>query len=137
MMRPRKHNVGPTILAAIGVLVMLTGLGLHWWRPDRHAIELIPQFIGAAIAFVGFYAMDPSRAKDGGGFLVDAGTKIVGVIRTGKRASDPVVTVTKSVEQPGAPAVEIPIEAIDAPADDIPPPVPPLGAIPAKERGDL
>ena len=100
-MRPRKHNVGPTLLAAIGILVMLTGLGLHWWfeaHGQTHTLEWIPQFIGAAIAFAGFYAMDPSRAKDGGGFLIDAGTRIVGLIRPGgRRATDPVVVTPAAV----------------------------------------
>ncbi len=135
MMTPkRRHSVGPALLAALGIAVMLTGIGLHWWRPDiHHEVEWVPQLIGAAIAFAGFYAMDPSRAKDGGGFLVDAGTRIVGVIRTGQRASDPVVTVTKSDEASSAPTVELPISDLELP----PPDVPPIDRIPAKERGDL
>lgn len=108
MMRPRKRNVGPTLLAVVGILVMLTGMAFHYWRPDLYPIEWSVQLIGASLAFAGFYAMDSTRAKDGGNFLVDAGTKIIGVIRTGQRATDPVVTVTKSVE-PAVPLVP-PIE---------------------------
>lgn len=115
MMPPkRRPRLGPTLLAAVGISVMLTGIALHWWRPDRHTeVEWVPQLIGAAIAFAGFYAMDPRGAKDGGGFLIDAGTKIVGVIRTGKRATDPIVTVTKAVDAPRTPTVELPIAAVE------------------------
>src|SRR5687767_6475491 len=99
MMTPRRRRpIGPALLATVGIAVMLTGLLLHWWRPDRHELEWIPQLVGAAIAFAGFYAMDPKGAVGGGDFLVSAGTKIIGVVRTGSRASDPVVTVTKTIE---------------------------------------
>lgn len=130
MMTPkRRHSVGPTLLATIGIAVMLIGIGLRWWRPDRYTeIEWVPQLIGAAIAFVGFYAMDPRGAKDGGAFIVDAGTRIVSVIRGGRRATDPPVVT---------PTAEVPIAAIELPPPEQPDEVPPLGAVPAKERGDL
>jgi hypothetical protein len=120
MMRPRKRNVGPILLAALGVGIMLTGLALHWWKPDIHDLEWIPQLVGAVIAFVGFYAMDPDGALKGGGFIVEAGTKIIAVIRTGNRASDPVVTVTKEVEPSEPPTVSV---ALPAPAEPLSNPV--------------
>lgn len=124
-MTPRRRTLGPTLLAVIGILVMLIGLGLHWWNPAEHRLEWIPQIVGASIAFAGFYGMDPTRAKDGGGFLVSAGTKIIAQIRTGDRATDPVVTVTKAeVPAPLAPnSLELPPEIL------------PLAKIPASEKG--
>lgn len=133
MMTPkRRRAIGPALLATVGIVVMLTGIGLHWWRPDRHAeVEWIPQLIGAAIAFAGFYGMDPKGAKDGGAFLVDAGTRIVGVIRPGGRRSTDAPVVMPDVpltdlELP--PASQVPEQPHD---------VPPLQVIPAKERGNL
>ena len=115
----KRHNRGPTLLAALGISIMLAALALHWWRPALYPVEWSVQCIGAAIAFAGFYAMDPTRAKDGGGFLVDAGTKIVAVIRTGKRASDPVVTVTKADDESPAPPPSNPVRFVTGPDDGV------------------
>jgi hypothetical protein len=166
MMTPkRRRAVGPVLLAATGIAVMLTGIGLHWWNPDRHGqIEWIPQLIGAAIAFVGFYGMDPKGAKDGGAFIVDAGTRIVGMIQPGGRRSTdaPVMTPTAA---PSDGTTQLATTAFvltsvsgdggtggtggaSVPGPDTPPTggfppaeqphdVAPLVAIPAKERGDL
>lgn len=138
MMTPKRHRaIGPVLLATLGILVMLTGLGLHWWSEahgQAHKLEWIPQLIGAAIAFAGFYGMDPKGAKDGGTFILDAGTRIVGAIRPGgRRSTDPPVVTPAAVAVGTAPAPDIP------PTGGFPPPgeVPPLTAIPAKERGDL
>jgi hypothetical protein len=141
MMTPkrRRHSTGAILLVVIGIAVMLTGMALHWWKPDQYPLEWAVQLIGAAMAFAGFYRMDPDGAKDGGGFLVDAGTKIVGVISTGgRRSTDPPVVTPAAVvpAEPGVPAPDIP------PTGGFPPPeqphdVAPLAAIPAKERGDL
>lgn len=115
MMTPkRRRQTGPLVLVVIGVSIMLIGIGLHWWyeaHGQKHTLEWIPQFIGAAIAFAGFYGMDPTRAKDGGAFLLDAGTRIVAVIRPGgRRATDPpVVTPTATTaEMPVADELELP-----------------------------
>lgn len=116
MMTPkRRRSLGPVLLATIGIAVMLTGLGLHWWAEahgQAHRLEWIPQFIGATIAFVGFYSMDPNRAKDGGSFILDAGTRIAGVIRPGGRRSTdaPVVTpaLVPAPEPPAARSLEEP-----------------------------
>jgi hypothetical protein len=111
MIRPRKRNAGPTLLAVVGILVMLTGMAFHFWRPDLYPLEWSVQLIGAAIAFAGFYAMDSTRAKDGGNFLIDAGTRIVGVIRTGgRRNTDPPVLtpVTPATPAPLVPPIEEP-----------------------------
>lgn len=130
MMTPkRRRQIGPILLATLGVLVMLTGLGLHWWSEAHgvaHKLEWIPQLIGAAIAFVGFYGMDPKGAKDGGAFIIDAGTRIVGAIRPGgRRSTDPPVMT---------PAV-VPTED-EAPLTPPPPDIPPTdGFTPHGEQG--
>lgn len=112
MMTPkRRQPLGAILLATIGILVMLTGIGLHWWRPEQHSkVEWIPQLIGAAIAFVGFYGMDPKGAKDGGAFIIDAGTRIVGLVRPGgRRATDPPVITPVDTTLPPVPrAIEEP-----------------------------
>jgi hypothetical protein len=140
MMTPkRRRALGPALLATVGILVMLTGIGLHWWNPERHGeIEWIPQLIGAAIAFVGFYGMDPKGAKDGGAFIVDAGTRIFGMVQPGgRRATDPpVVTPVQPVD--GTPLDERAIPPSGGfPPSEQPHDVAPLAAIPAKERGAL
>jgi hypothetical protein len=141
MMTPkRRRAIGPVLLATIGVAVMLTGIGLHWWaeaRGQAHTLEWIPQFIGATIAFAGFYRMDPKGAKDGGAFILDAGTRIVGMIQPGGRRSTDAPIVTQPVAVPVdelelPPPASAPVSAPEQPHD-----VAPLAAIPAKERGDL
>lgn len=126
MMTPkRRRAIGPILLATIGIAVMLTGLALHWWaeaRGQAHTLEWIPQFIGAVIAFAGFYRMDPKGAKDGGTFILDAGTRIVGLIQPGGRRSTDTPVVTPATTS---------VLPVDIPAPDEPPTggfPPPTGA---------
>lgn len=130
MMTPRRrHAVGAVLLAVIGIAVMLTGMALHFWKPDLYQLEWSVQLIGAAIAFAGFYAMDPKGAKDGGGFLVDAGTRILSVVREGRRATDPIVVKEVPVDPSQQPSpVPSPVPAVDAASD-----IPPAGGFPPKE----
>lgn len=115
MMTPnRRRRTGPLILVIIGVSIMLAGIGLHWWYEYRglaHQLEWVPQLIGASIAFAGFYAMNPTRALGGGGFLVESGVKVLGIIRgNGRRSTDAMI-----VEPPSSIA-HLPLDE-----DDIPP----------------
>jgi hypothetical protein len=118
-----QHQTGAKVLATIGVLILVAGLVLHWWRPDVYRLEMLPIIIGSALAFAGFYAMDPAASKDGGGFFVDQSVKILGAIRLGRRASDPVVAVPASV--PAAASASDGVAAPAAPAQPVAP-VPPF-----------
>lgn len=49
--------------------------------------------IGAFFAFAGYFIREPTRALQGGAFVVNSTIGIVSVIRTGRRATDPLVQV--------------------------------------------
>jgi hypothetical protein len=146
----KRGSVGLVLMAIVGILVMLGGIGIHWYFESRgqpHKLEWIPQLVGASIAFAAFYAMDAKKAEGAGGFLLNAGVRILAVIRTGKRDDDPVITVSQGPApsaNPPAVTVEVPVPAPRADTDrgeldpvTETPPVPPLNFIPAKEKGDL
>lgn len=108
MMTPkrRRQPFGAILLATLGILVMLIGMALHWWRPDQYALEWGVQGIGAVMAFAGFYDMNPNRAKDGGSFVVDKGLQIWGAVRPGgRRATDPPV-ITPVAPPDAAPVLD-------------------------------
>lgn len=81
----------------IGLAVFLAELGRHYARGIP--IEGVPIFVGAVIAFVGFYMLDPRSSLSGGTFLVNSVVTIISTIRTGRRATDQTTVVTK-VEDP-------------------------------------
>lgn len=112
MMTPkRRRAIGPVLLATIGIAVMLTGLGLHWWAEAHgkaHTLEWIPQFIGSVIAFAGFYRMDRKGAKDGATFILDAGSRIFGMVQPGGRRSTDTPVVMPATEDVHLPAPDEP-----------------------------
>lgn len=79
-------------LAALGVLVLLVELLRYWFA--GHEIHGWPVAIGCALAFVGFYGLDPASARDGGTFLVSSAVSILGTIRSGRRSTDVRAVVT-------------------------------------------
>lgn len=90
----RGARVAFIVAAAIGALILLTEVGLHIASTitDRefelnHGILLI----GILFGFVGFYGLDPKRARDGAGFAVDQTVKVINALpRFGRRKSDAV-----------------------------------------------
>jgi hypothetical protein len=60
----------------------------------NHMVILMALILG----FVGMYVLSPSKAKDGGRFIVDSTVKIVQVIRFGRRKNDAVMTTIEDRE---------------------------------------
>jgi len=90
------RNAAAWLVALIGLAIMLTEVGLHWWASFHHETYPIgawPILIGGAVAFTGAYIRDPHAAEDGGGFIVNTGLRIVRVIRTGN--ADEIVAVAQ------------------------------------------
>jgi hypothetical protein len=98
----KARNVVGIVLAFVGGAVLLTELAFHWRDPAGYPIGTWPLVIGLAIAFVGAYLIDPKQAEDGGGFLVNSAVSIIGVVRGGRRASDPPVVVPPTAALPRA-----------------------------------
>lgn len=91
------------LLAAIGVMGLLAEGGLHFLSfflerqyELNHGVLLISMIIG----FVGFYIIDPVRAKDGTGILRETAVAVIGVVRSGRRATDADVVVVAPVDIP-------------------------------------
>lgn len=106
----RTARIAFGICAAIGGIVLLTEVALHIVSAStsrtyelNHGVTLI----GILFGFVGFYGLDPKRARDGGAFLVDSSVKIIRELpRFGRRSTDPVAvpkTATTVVATPVAP----------------------------------
>lgn len=88
------------LLAGGAVVTIVTEL-LRYWIAD-HAIEPWVVIIASLFGFLGFYLINPAGAKDAFGFAVDQGVKIIGVARSGRRSTDPVVAVTEVIAPPEA-----------------------------------
>lgn len=74
---------GSFLLASIGVAVLLLEVALHvagYFSGHTYELDHATLFVGVVLGFVGFYGMDPRRARDGGDFLVTAVVRIAGVI---------------------------------------------------------
>jgi hypothetical protein len=85
-----------TVLATLGVLILLVELGLYWLSPllasATHSIRAAPVLIGCGLGFVGFYMLDHASALEGGRFLVQSAEGILAVVRGGaKRPGDVVL----------------------------------------------
>lgn len=89
------------LLATIGLLGLLAEGGLHFFSffverdyELNHGVLVISMVIG----FVGFYIIDPMKAEGGTGILTKTAVAVIGVVRSGRRATDPEVVVTAEVE---------------------------------------
>jgi protein-S-isoprenylcysteine O-methyltransferase Ste14 len=96
-----RHRWATTItgvtFALLGVVTLLIEL-LRYWLTD-HAIHAAPVCIGCLFGFVGFFAISPTRAKEGAGIVVDSTVRVIGVVRGGRRSTDtPVVVARKNTE---------------------------------------
>lgn len=78
------------------VLFILIAFGMigkeleRYWFHDR-AISGIVIAISAVIGFLGAYMLSHNDTKDAASFIVTNGIAIIGAIRGGRRATDPVV----------------------------------------------
>lgn len=102
-MSDRSHRIAAVTLATIGVLMLGGAAVIQLIGAVRGHTYEIPRtvfYVAAVIGFVGFYGLDPKRAKDGGSFIVDSAVRIIGVVRNGRRSSD-VAVVAVPVVRPG------------------------------------
>lgn len=115
------------LLAAGALLTILTEL-LRYWIAD-HRPEWWVLSVAALFGFLGFYMINPAGAKDAFGFATDQAVKIIGVARSGRRATDPVIAIpqiTPTVTDEADPSSTRPAEV------KAPEPGPVVGAL--KER---
>lgn len=73
-------------LIAVALAIESVELGKYWLT--GHPLHVPPQIIAAVIGFIGFYIRNPKQTKDGAMTIVDLGTRLIAVVRTGKRAGD-------------------------------------------------
>jgi hypothetical protein len=111
------------LLAAIGVLVLLFEVGLHFYGYFHHTEYELNHpvlYVAMVIGFVGFYMINPKGAEGGTDILTRTVVAVISVIRSGKATTAIQVT---PVEQ-GKPVpektttMEIPVP--------VPPAVPPV-----------
>jgi len=79
------------VLILFGITVIVVELVKYWTQ--GHSIHPTPVLIGCGFAFVGFFLLDPKESLTGGQFLVNSTVALVGVIRSGRRATDSTVVV--------------------------------------------
>lgn len=83
------RNYAAWLLDLLGVAIIMGEVFRNWFW--GHQMEWWVVLVGATFGFVGFYLTNPPGAITAGTFIVDSGVKIIGVVRSGRRASDPVV----------------------------------------------
>jgi hypothetical protein len=91
-------------LGFLGVLIVVASAAAAFWLlfHDAHGVPLLLYFttlVGAVLGWWGFYWADSRRSLEGGGFLVSAAERLR-TTRTGRRDTDPVVTVADPVVTP-------------------------------------
>ena len=115
MTTPR--NFWAHAIAGLGGVIVLVELFRHW--RTGHAMEGSVIGVGCLFGFIGAYMADRKGALEGGGFIVDATTRIIAVVRSGRRSTDSIVVQKAAPSPPATP----------------PAPVPDLTQIPAGEKG--
>lgn len=92
--------VSGTSLAVLGLVIVLIELARYWIA--EHPIHPWPIIIGGSIAVFGAYLLDPKATRDGTDLVVDRFTRVVAVIRTGRRATDRMAITSDGHAQPVA-----------------------------------
>jgi hypothetical protein len=106
-MRLQKRNWVAWLLAFLGVVIICAEVVRNWFFD--HRIEAWVIAIGSAFGFIGFFLIDPNRALIAFGFLRDSTVQIVGVVRSGRRSTDPIVPqVVVTPAKPPDPPQEVP-----------------------------
>ncbi len=89
------RNFAAHLIACGGGLIVAIELLRHWLIATP--IEGVVVAIGFAVGFVGAYMADRKGALEGGSFLVDSTTRIIQVVRSGRRTTDSKVIVEPAV----------------------------------------
>lgn len=79
--------------------VTVAALNAFTTRTYRFEVPHIAIYLASALGFVGFYGLNPRRARDGGEFLLGAVERVVAVVRGGRRKTD-VLVVTPPPDVP-------------------------------------
>lgn len=88
-MSERARSIGFVALAMIAVTIFLVAVTVEIIGTLNGKAWEIPHtvlYVATVLGFVGFYGIDPKRAKDGGAFIVESFTRIVSVVRKIGRA---------------------------------------------------
>lgn len=120
-----KHRPwGGYLLAAIGVLVMLFEVSLHYYGYLHHTDYELNHpvlYVAVLMGFVGFYMINPKSAEGGADIITKSVVAIISVVRSGKRAGDSVavqVTPVTDGKPDTASTAEIAIPNPPSAADD-------------------
>lgn len=100
-------------LALLGLAIVLVELA-RYWRVD-HPIHPTPVIVGGVVALFGAYVLDPKTTRGGGTFIVDQTSRIIAVIRTGRRSTDMVAITDDGSLQPAAAVHVAPIDELELP----------------------
>lgn len=125
-MAVRTKTIVGGFFAAIGTIVVLSEVAMHFVAEVssiKYEMNHVVLLVGAILGFVGFFMLDRKGAEEGGGFLVNSATRIIGVIRTGRRSDDIAVVVDD-------PTGVIPAAPLPTGANESIPPAPPAGTPP-------
>lgn len=98
-----KRSRGFMALAGIGVGILLATVTIQLVgavRGENYEISHSIFYVAMVLGFVGFYGLDPKRAKDGGQFIADNALRFVSILRTGRRSTDAVAVVTEPKPPP-------------------------------------
>lgn len=114
------------VLGAIGIAIVLIELLRKWIGVDPTGPHLVPVAIGAVFFVYGSYLLWPKPTKAAVTFIVDQGTRIVRVVRTGRRSTDMVaITDDGEVHPPVAVPIVTAEPSTNRRTED--PPLPPPG----------
>lgn len=95
-MTHRNRQIGGTALTILATVIALSEVALRIYAAiyvRQYSPSYVMLSIAVVIGFTGLYTLDPSRAKDGGRFLVDNAIRVIQVLRIGRRKDDPLAVV--------------------------------------------
>jgi hypothetical protein len=83
-----EHRLGKA-LAGIGIMSLLIELERYWLYD--HPIHPQPIIVGSILGFTGFFIISSDKTVQGAKVLIDGGIGFVAALRSGRRATDPVI----------------------------------------------
>ena len=101
---------GGLFLVSIALLIALSEIAIHLYGKltgHKYDIGHVDLLVALVIGFVGMYILSPKGAKDGGQFLVNNTIRVIQVIRSGRRKTDPVSAIVED-ELGNTATIEVP-----------------------------
>lgn len=129
----KRHPIGQTVagllLATIGIAIVLIELARNWLGFDPTGPHMLPLSIGAVFFVFGSYLCVPRTTKAAVTFIVDQSTRVIRVVRTGRRSTDMMaITDSGEIKAPIVPAVTRVIPPTYPGVEDIEMPPPSRGS---------